>query len=197
MTKTQFLQLLGIAAMIGLVVLFMNSRTAAPPPAAPAVSVQPSAGGAPESAPQNAGPAAAAPAAPPAPAPAVSNEEPTVTRDPFQLPALLKEVLRQKELAKQVKPAPKENGPAQPAAEPNLKLQGILWGTSQPKAIINRHIVSVGDTIEDATIIAVGKNGVTVSFGGQDYVLKLSTKGSGSGQSSLGGPQQTPASQSF
>ncbi len=184
MTKTQILQLAAAVLMIGLVILFMNSRSGPPPPVfqQPALSTAGALRTSPETKPATAAPQTSASSA-------GLSEEPIVTRDPFQLPPLLKEVLRQKELAKQKPTTPAAAPAAAPQAQPNLKLQGILWGTSQPRAIINRRIVSAGDTIDDATIVAVGKNSVTVSFGGQEYDLKLPTKGSGGGQSSGWPPQ--------
>ncbi len=121
------------------------------------------------------------------PAPEPASLEQPITRDPFVLPAALTEVLRQKTLAKEeerrrkaLQPPP----PSVPIQPPNLKLQGILWGTARPQAIINRKIVSVGDAIENAEILSVSREGVVVSFNGQQYQLKLATRGGEKGPSS-------------
>ncbi|MCM8811817.1 MAG: hypothetical protein NC910_02025 [Candidatus Omnitrophica bacterium] len=110
---------------------------------------------------------------------------------------MLQEVLRQKELA-QVKTTPVPVGPIDTHLTPQLRLQGIMWGIAQPKAIINRRIVAVGDTIENATVVAVSKDGVTVSFAGQEYLLKLPTKGgAGAGTQTSTWPNQQYGGQSF
>ncbi len=119
------------------------------------------------------------------PRPAASDQP--ITRDPFVLPDALKETLRQKEAAKEEerrRKAIQPPAPSVPAQPPNLRLQGILWGTARPQAIINRKIVSVGDAVENAQIVSVSRDGVMVSFNGQQYQLKLATRGSARGASS-------------
>ncbi len=174
MTKTQVFQLIGILLAIGFVILFLNFRGASPPPLVEKIPMgQPLSAGGPADKQPDQGAATTASNAP-------LQQEPNVSRDPFEIPVFLKEVLHQKEIAKTT--PPKANTPTAVAAQiqPILTLQGILWGTSKPRAIINRRVVSVGDSVEDATVVAVGKNGVTVSFDGQEYLLKLPTKGGGS-----------------
>ena len=114
-------------------------------------------------------------------------------RDPFETPPMLKELLLKRALEKQRKqdfqrqllerqgkvPVPS----AVPIQPPSLQLQGILWGSARPQAIINRRIVSVGDTVEGATIVAVSKEGVNVSFSGQEIKLKLPQRGALDGSS--------------
>jgi len=57
------------------------------------------------------------------------------------------------------------------AAPPALTIQGIVWGGSLPQAIINNKVVKIGDTIEEARIIDINKDGVTIFFGGRQYNL--------------------------
>lgn len=97
-------------------------------------------------------------------------------RDPFQLPSRLQDRLRQRELAREEERNRKAQSKVRPVEEPvkpPLVLQGILWGTARPQAIINRKIVSVGDTMEGAKILAVSKEGVTISFEGQTFQMNL------------------------
>jgi hypothetical protein len=111
-------------------------------------------------------------------------EERTPSRDPFQLPGLLTETLRQKELARQheaeaqaqteVEPAPTPEPEIQP---PSLQLQGVLWGTPHPKTIITRRILSVGDSIEGATVLGIDKAGVRLSFQGKEFHLEMPLAG--------------------
>ncbi len=117
--------------------------------------------------------------APTSPA-AASEAESIVSRDPFQLPPMLQEALRQRALAKAAALAKRAENVSQATLRQPiaLKLQGILWEAAQPRAIVNRKIVAVGDTIQDAQVTAIDKEGVTVSFNGQEYRLKLPTKNS-------------------
>ena len=63
---------------------------------------------------------------------------------------------------------------ASAAAKTNLSelsVQGIVWGGAFPQAIINNKVVKVGDTIKDARVIDISKDGVTVFLGGRQYNL--------------------------
>ncbi|MBI3332773.1 MAG: hypothetical protein HYZ93_01630 [Candidatus Omnitrophica bacterium] len=103
-----------------------------------------------------------------------SDVETTAGRDPFDLPSLLQETLHQREKSAappEEQPAPPQPGPVE--TPPPLELQGILWGTPRPQAIINRRIVSAGDVIGDATVLAVRPEGVKVSLNGREFELKL------------------------
>jgi hypothetical protein len=105
-------------------------------------------------------------------------KEPSIDRDPFELPRLLKETLLEKQRQKEEQErAGRSQGlgtPSQPEVQlPPLKLQGVFWGTPRPQAIINRKILSVGDTIEEAKVIAVAKEGVKLSYREREFVLKL------------------------
>lgn len=68
--------------------------------------------------------------------------------------------------------------PPQAASQPafrlgsNLALTAILKG-SNPLAIINDHAVEVGQTIEDATIVAIGDFDVEVEIDGQHYMISI------------------------
>jgi hypothetical protein len=54
---------------------------------------------------------------------------------------------------------------------PQLTVQGIIWGSSLPQAIINNKVVKVGDVLEGADIIEINKEGITVLFAGVDHKL--------------------------
>ena len=81
-------------------------------------------------------------------------------RDPFQPPEEL-EVKKE-----QIPPEPVQVEPL-----PSLTIQGIVWGSSLPQAIINNKVVKVGDTIEGVRITDINKNGVTVFWANQEYNL--------------------------
>ncbi|PIQ86785.1 MAG: hypothetical protein COV73_04175 [Candidatus Omnitrophica bacterium CG11_big_fil_rev_8_21_14_0_20_43_6] len=52
-----------------------------------------------------------------------------------------------------------------------VKVQGIIWGVSIPQAIINDQVVTVGDLVEGAKILAIDKKGITLSYYGQTFDL--------------------------
>ena len=47
----------------------------------------------------------------------------------------------------------------------SLKVEGIIWGTRMPQAIINDNLYNVGDKIENAEITSIDKNGVNLKIG--------------------------------
>lgn len=70
---------------------------------------------------------------------------------------------------------------AQAVINPNdLKVQGIIWGSKMPQAIINNKVYVVGDLIEDAEILSIDKKGIKLS--------------SAAGIISLAAPGQNPVS---
>ena len=63
-------------------------------------------------------------------------------------------------------------GPATVPVLSNLKVQGMVWGSQMPQAIINNMVLSVGDVIEGAEIIDVRKDGVYLLFEGRQYIIR-------------------------
>ena len=99
------------------------------------------------------------------------------TRNPFDLPPLLRDqILRREEAARQRELAEQAQGPTAPPVMislPELTLQGIFWGVSNPRAIINRQIVGVGDAVEDCRVVNISKEGVQLSYNNQPFLLTL------------------------
>ncbi len=110
------------------------------------------------------------------------------SRDPFQLPNGLQEIIQQRhereEAERQLRVKQEREEREQQARTgqeasaaavqpPSLQLQGILLGSTRPQVIINRQILSVGDKIEGATVTSVTKEGALVSFEGKEFQLKL------------------------
>lgn len=56
-----------------------------------------------------------------------------------------------------------------------FKVQGIIWGGRMPQAIINNKVLAVGGLINEAKILNIDKNGVTLSIAGQ--VINLPAPG--------------------
>lgn len=99
------------------------------------------------------------------------------TRNPFDLPPLLRDqILRREEAARQRELAAQAEGPAAPPAMislPELTLQGIFWGVSNPRAIINRQSVGIGDAVDGCRVVNISKEGVQLSYNNQPFLLTL------------------------
>ncbi len=52
-------------------------------------------------------------------------------------------------------------------AVPKFVINGIIWNTDHPQAIINGHVLSVGDMIEEATIINIHKSQIEMKLNGK------------------------------
>ena len=55
---------------------------------------------------------------------------------------------------------------------PALKLSGIVRGAGEPVAIINDHIIQVGDSVEGATLVAVTEDSATLRWLDKELVLR-------------------------
>ncbi|MCX5657444.1 MAG: hypothetical protein NTZ48_04370 [Candidatus Omnitrophica bacterium] len=55
---------------------------------------------------------------------------------------------------------------------PAFKLQGIVWGESKPRAIINGAVVSEGDVIEGAKATLINKEGIEFLYKGINFILE-------------------------
>ncbi len=70
---------------------------------------------------------------------------------------------------------PKDQAPATPKEKikniklPNFSINGIVWNSDQPQAIVNNQVVSVGQKISEATITNITEKGVEVLFEGRKF----------------------------
>lgn len=71
----------------------------------------------------------------------------------------------------------KKENPVSEASLPDFTIQGIIWGGRVPQAIINNKVMGVGDTVQGARIIDIGKEGITVLYGGRSFTLKSPIEG--------------------
>lgn len=85
-------------------------------------------------------------------------------RDPFQPPRKNKEI-------KQDMPISAAPQPVEKIPLPPLTVSGIVWGGVFPQAIINDRVVKPGDNIGEVNIVAISKDGITVSFANRIYNL--------------------------
>lgn len=54
----------------------------------------------------------------------------------------------------------------------NFHVQGMVWNTNKPQAVINNNVVEKGDMIDGAEILEIRRDGVYVLFDGRQYILK-------------------------
>jgi hypothetical protein len=52
-----------------------------------------------------------------------------------------------------------------------FQVTGIIWGGRMPQAIINGHVLTIGDKLGDVEIISIEKKGITISYGGEIFDL--------------------------
>ncbi len=170
MSKTRVQQLAVVLLLVLFGLIWVNTRSKSPSPSGPGLLPLP--------APSKAGvPSEETPAATPSPAP--SKAPPNPGRDPFELPGHLlgqiRERIRELELEKQQAaqaPRPGAPSPAPAAGAEELQLQGIFWGVAKPQAIINRKACSVGDVVDGVKILAISRDGVTVSVDGKELLVR-------------------------
>lgn len=116
--------------------------------------------------------------------PHLSAQDPLISRDPFDLPALLKERLQARRQSLTAHVEHPVQGAQPSGAEiqpPPLRVQGLFWGGARPQAIINRQIVSAGDTVvaegsAEVKVLDVTSDGVKISFKGREFELKGGNK---------------------
>lgn len=56
---------------------------------------------------------------------------------------------------------------------PAINISGLVWNTNRPQAIIDGHIVEVGDIVSGVKIVDIQKSGITVLFHERTEVLEI------------------------
>ena len=100
-------------------------------------------------------------------------------RDPFQT-----YILNDKKVIAQANDTTDSPKPTVNFSE--LKVEGIIWGTKIPQAIINSKVYIVGDKIEDAEIISIDNKGIT--FNSALGIVNLPAPGQNSASSEVDQP---------
>lgn len=82
-----------------------------------------------------------------------------------------------------IKIEPKENEEPLVFVEPEktfdvsiYEVQGLIWATNKPKAIINNEIYSIGDKLGGADITKIDKEGVILIFDDKEYTVTTKQK---------------------
>jgi len=59
------------------------------------------------------------------------------------------------------------------ALRPSLQLSGVVTGPGEPMAIINGHILKIGDRIEGATLLEVTDTSARLHWRDREFILRL------------------------
>jgi len=92
-------------------------------------------------------------------------------KDPFELPLPLRVPIVPSEVPSE------EELPAgvEPEAEvrpPSLRVDGIIWGSARPQAIIDGKVYDIGDVVKDAEIIGINREGITLFYKDRKFILR-------------------------
>lgn len=68
---------------------------------------------------------------------------------------------------KKVKPKEKKTIPL-----PAVVIEGIVWNTEMPQAIINSKVVRIGDDIDGFEITGISKDGITIDYDGEQVLIE-------------------------
>ena len=55
---------------------------------------------------------------------------------------------------------------------PKLTIEGMIWNTNMPQAIVNGQVVRIDDTIEGVRIVKIEKQGITVDHNGESVLIE-------------------------
>ncbi len=62
--------------------------------------------------------------------------------------------------------------PPKPVIEPPLlTINGLVWNSEFPQAIVNNQIVKLGDTIEGVTVVGIHREGIDITFEGAQFTI--------------------------
>lgn len=68
--------------------------------------------------------------------------------------------------------AQKGEKPAEEVTLPPLSIQGIIWDVATPQAIIDDKVLKIGDTVKEAKVVDIKKEGVVLLFQDKKFFVK-------------------------
>jgi hypothetical protein len=94
-------------------------------------------------------------------------------RDPFRPPEAiyLKSLPQEAQSQVPLQVAPSVSETPQVIRPPDLTLQGVIWNTYQPLAIINNQVVKIGDVIAEATVVDIDKTGIIIKYKAKKFKI--------------------------
>ncbi len=78
-------------------------------------------------------------------------------RDPFMSPAQ--------------KASPEKEDAKEEISNLTFALEGLIWESDHPQAIINGKILEVGGGVQGAEVLDIDENGVKMRYKGQEFIL--------------------------
>lgn len=54
---------------------------------------------------------------------------------------------------------------------PNFTVQGMIWDSPRPLAIIDNKVLKIGDIIQEAKVIHISKNGIDLIYQGKLFTI--------------------------
>ena len=60
----------------------------------------------------------------------------------------------------------------EPIPKPQFEVNGLVWNTDRPQAIINSNVVEVGDYVGQWEITEIKKEGIAIRFRTQEYLIE-------------------------
>jgi hypothetical protein len=55
---------------------------------------------------------------------------------------------------------------------PTITIEGIVWNSPMPQAIVNRKVVRIGDYIDDFEIVDISRDGITIDYNGEQVLIE-------------------------
>ena len=55
----------------------------------------------------------------------------------------------------------------------DLTLEGLIWQSEQPQAIVNGEVVQVGSQVQDAEVVSIDQEGVKLRRRGSEFYLRI------------------------
>jgi hypothetical protein len=115
--------------------------------------------------------------------PLANNKKPDVkppTPAPVEPPRPVVPVVRPPEPPRPapiVLPPPVVEPAVSPFSAAGLKINGIVWNTDLPQAIVNDRVVRIGEDLQGAKIVAIKKEGIEVVHNGTKHILRITDDG--------------------
>lgn len=93
----------------------------------------------------------------------------------LQASRALAQPLASGEAAANAWPASAPVSTASKGPRPTLRVQGLLWGRAEPKAIIEDRVYGIGDQVGVGKVIGIDRRGVTIDYGGESFSYQPSS----------------------
>lgn len=55
---------------------------------------------------------------------------------------------------------------------PTFQVNGLVWDTERPQAILDSQVINVGDTLKGCTVINIDKNGILLNFQDRTFTVQ-------------------------